>query len=333
MQLRSRHLRVAADSSRRLRPNYAHQRIVTHSAPVFHYAHPPPTIVTVHKTSASPVLYSGWQAPVTAYAKPASIATHVHAPVFTAVAFKHPVTTAKLIQTHQHHPHVLTSHHQAYVPPVPIGRAIVTSYFNVPGSSTSGAPAGFPSLDADRAPGQSNVLPQSGIRSTGGRIEDYNRRGWIRPSAPAYRPQNEDRLEDYGAGSWARPSGSTFKPQAESLFVGPLDNDERPAMRKHLNLVTPSEQVPRYPVPTRLGESSSWPAPLQDGAPQVRYGARVARGAARRRGGGVSPGFGDRGELRWPFEIDFEALNKQAKESSDQAETAAADSDDNGSSA
>ncbi|KAH7978995.1 hypothetical protein HPB49_007727 [Dermacentor silvarum] len=310
-------------------PNYAHQRIVTHGAPVIHYAHQAPAIVTVHKTSARPLLYNGWQAPIAAYVKPATIETHVPAPIFTALAFKHPVTTAKLFQTHHHRPHhvVTTSHAQTYVPPAPIGRAIVTSYFNVPGSGVSGAPAGFPSLDTyDRSTAFSDVNPRAGLASIGDRNEDYSHRGWIRPSAPLYKSIKGVRAEDNRVRGWTGPSGPAYKPETAPPSAG-LNDEEQSSMREHPNFPAPSRQLPGYPVPTRLEQSSSWPASLQDDSQQSQFGSRVTRGAARRRGGGVSPGFGDRGELRWPFEIDFAALNKQAEEASDKPEKATSDRD------
>ncbi|XP_070396112.1 uncharacterized protein [Dermacentor albipictus] len=311
-------------------PNYALRRIFTHGPPVIHYPHQAPAIVTVHKTGARPLLYSGWQAPIAACVKPSTIETHVPAPVFTALAFKHPVATTKLFYTHHPHHVVTASHAQTYVPPVPIGRAIVTSYFNVPGSGVSGAPAGFPTLDTnDRTPTFSNANPQAGSVSIGDRNEDYSRRGWIKPSAPVYKSLRGVRAEDNRIRGWTGPSGPAYKPGRTPPFAG-LNDQEQSSMREHPNFETPSRQVPSYPVPTTLDESSSWPASLQDDSQLAQFGSRVPRGAARRRGEGVSPGFGDRGKLRWPFEIDFDALNKQAAEEAEarnKAEKATSDRD------
>lgn len=104
----------------------------------------------------APLAYHSY-APVAAYVKPAietSFPTTITAykqPVYAPIAYpaplayKHPFA-AKVIETH---PHVVTTHH-TYVPPVPIGRAIVTSYFNVPGG---GRRSTFPSFGASGGPG------------------------------------------------------------------------------------------------------------------------------------------------------------------------------------
>ncbi|KAL1425986.1 hypothetical protein MTO96_018636 [Rhipicephalus appendiculatus] len=225
-------------------PNYAHQRIITHGAPVIHYGPHAPAIVTVHKSSARPLVY------------------------------------------------------------------------------------GFPSLGInDYTPDVSNVNPPAaGLTSIGDRNVDYNRRGWIRPSAPVYKSLRGDRVEEVR--SWTGPSvPAAYKPHAVHPFVGLNGNDEQTSMRKEPNLATPSRQASGYPVPTRLDESSLWPVSLQDDSLQAQFGSRVPRGAARRRGEGAGPGFGDRGKLRWPFEIDFAALNKTAAESSGQPYEAPSDSD------
>ncbi|KAH6944275.1 hypothetical protein HPB50_002563 [Hyalomma asiaticum] len=310
-------------------PNYAHQRIVTHGTPVIHYGHQAPAIVTVHKSSARPLVYGGWQAPIAAYVKPATIETHVPAPVFTALAFKHPFTTTKLVHAHHHYRphHVVTTHAHTYVPPAPIGRAIVTSYFNVPGSGVSGAPAGFPSLGVnDRPSDASGVNPLAGVTSAGDLNVDYSRRGSIKPSPPVYKSLRS--LEENRVRGWTGPSSpAAYNPGTAQPFVGLNDNDEQTSMRKHPNLATPSRQASTYPVPTRLDESSLWPVSLQDDSQPAQFGSRVPRGAARRRGEGAGPGYGNRGELRWPFEIDFEALKKAEAEQSGARDKASSDRD------
>ncbi|XP_037270409.2 uncharacterized protein LOC119162028 [Rhipicephalus microplus] len=302
-------------------PNYADQRFITHGAPVIHYGHHAPAIVTVHKSSARPLVYGGWQAPISAYVKyvkPATIKTHVPAPVFTALTFKHPLTTTKLTHAHHHyHPqHAVTAYTQTHVPPPPIGRAIVTSYFNVPGSGVSGAPAGFPSLGInDHTPGVSNVHPPAtGLAFLGDHDVDYNRRSWVRPSVPVYKSLRGDHVEEVRSSTGPSVTAE-YKPQAVHPFVRLSDSDDQISTRKEPNLALPSRQALTYPVPSRLDEPSLGLASLQEDSQQAQFGSRVPRGAARRRGEGAGPGFGDRGKLRWPFEIDFAALNNTEAES------------------
>ncbi|XP_064457051.1 uncharacterized protein LOC135367879 [Ornithodoros turicata] len=106
----------------------AHHPIIHATAhhPILHAS--PAQIVTVQK--ASPLLYS----PYLTYTKsayeaayPATVTTYKQ-PALIPLTYKQPITTTKVIESRPH----VSSH--TYVPPAPTGHAIVTSYFNIPGS-------------------------------------------------------------------------------------------------------------------------------------------------------------------------------------------------------
>ncbi|KAH9359905.1 hypothetical protein HPB48_020310 [Haemaphysalis longicornis] len=278
--------------------HYAHQRIVTHGAPLVRYVHPPPAILTAHRTVASPIIYGGWRAPVGVHARPAAIATHVAAPVFTALAFRQPVTT-----TRGYHAQGVAAHLKTYVPPLPTGHAIVSSYFNVPGSGRSGPPPGFPSLDGEALPSDfvaRNLIPQVEQTTT------------------------VDHAKEYRDGAWAKPPAFTsFEPQPTSLFN--RQDELSFNINTHRDLLTSPRPARHHQELSSTEEFPSWSTSPQGDDQPTRYSSRVTRGVGRRYAG-RNRGSGDSGELRWPFEIDFAALKeKEAREKNAQLQKSTAE--------
>lgn len=220
-----------------------HQPVAHH--PIVHHA-PPPVLVTVQK-AASPLVYHSY-APITTYAKPTAYESHypatltttykqpAYAAAFpTALAYKHPVTTTKIIETH---PQVVTAHQATYVPPIPTGRAVVTSYFNVPGGGRRAGDANFPSWTRTTTADTPNVAvpdPLVSVSTAGARLQGQvptygTDSGWRRPVASAY-----------SQSAWpARLVAVSMKRQGHGGFYRS-----------------------RYPVPTRLED---WPASFKSSA-------------------------------------------------------------------
>ncbi|CAN7947930.1 unnamed protein product, partial [Ixodes hexagonus] len=204
---------------------------------------------------ARPFVYHSY-APITTYVKPAGYEAHYPATLTTtykqpayrfpaAVAYKHPVTTTKVIETH---PQVVTAHQATYVAPIPTGRAIVTSYFNVPGGGRRADDANFPSWTRTTSvdtPQAAVPDPLVSVSTPGARLQGqypmYGKDvGWRTPVASSYRQS-----------AWpARLVAVEMKKQGHGGFY-----------------------KSRYPVPTRLED---WSASSQSSFPQRLVSGQAA---------------------------------------------------------